>query len=169
MSKEICENENCACNPCECEPCKCGQEELGAAEVETAETMEQLLRVSAEFDNFKKRSERERLALSGFVKAQTVGAVIPALDNFKLALANCSETDFSKGIAMIVKKLEESLAKIGLEVISPLGDEFNPEYHMAVSHEECEDAKCNTVVAVMQDGYKIGEHLIRPAMVKVAN
>lgn len=173
MSEKICENENCACDPCECEPCECGTEKVaeenGETMLETAEIMDQLLRINAEFDNYKKRNERERLALSGFVKAQTVGAIIPALDNFKTALNSSDDSDFSKGISMIVKKLEDSLTKIGLEVIDPIGADFNPEFHMAVAHENCENAECNTVVEVMQLGYKIGDHLIRPAMVKVAN
>lgn len=168
MSEKNCENENCGCNPCECDPCECGGEK-SEGEATADDVMQQLLRVSAEFDNFKKRNERERTALSGFVKAQTIGAIIPALDNFKTALGSCEETDFSKGISMIVKTLEDSLTKIGLEVIDPINKNFDPQFHMAVAHESCEDAECNTVVEVMQLGYKIGDNLIRPAMVRVAN
>lgn len=131
---------------------------------------EMLLRLAAEYDNFKKRTEREREALTEYIKAQTLKPLLPALDNTERALAaDPSKPDYAKGVELIVKQLKETLIGLGLVEIAAEGEQFNPELHEAVMHIEDESVGENIVVKVLQKGYKLGDTVIRPAMVQVAN
>ena len=129
-----------------------------------------LLRTAAEFDNFKKRTEREKLTVAEFAKAGLIKQLLPILDNIdRAALSEKGSEDYIKGIEMIVKQFEGAAGNLGIEEIAKVGDTFNPELHEAVMHIEDENYGENTVVEVLQTGYKSGDIVIRPAMVKVAN
>ena len=129
-----------------------------------------LLRTAAEFDNFKKRTEREKLTVAEFAKAGLIKQLLPILDNIdRAALSEKGSEDYIKGIEMIVKQFEGAAANLGIEEIAKVGDTFNPELHEAVMHIEDESVAENTITQVLQKGYKIGSTVIRPAMVQVAN
>ena len=129
-----------------------------------------LLRTAAEFDNFKKRTEREKLTVAEFAKAGLIKQLLPILDNIdRAALSEKGSEDYIKGIEMIVKQFEGAAGNLGIEEIAKVGDTFNPELHEAVMHVEDENVAENTITQVLQKGYKIGSTVIRPAMVQVAN
>lgn len=129
-----------------------------------------LVRTAAEFDNFKKRTERERAAISEFAKAQVIKQLLPILDNIDRAAAVDKETpDYIKGIEMIVKQFETIADNIEIEQIAAEGDQFDPNFHEAVMHIEDEELGENVIAQVLQKGYKLGDTVIRAAMVKVAN
>ena len=131
---------------------------------------DRLLRTAAEFDNFKKRTEREKLALAEFAKAQVMKNLLPILDNADRAAEFEPGTEqYNKGIELIVKQLNDLSGKLGLVELGTVGEEFNPEIHEAIMHIEDESLGENTVAAVMQKGYKFGDTVVRPAMVQVAN
>lgn len=128
------------------------------------------LRTAAEFDNFKKRTEREKTASLEFMKADILKSFLPVLDNFGRAMeADPSGDEFKKGIKMISKQLTETMVKLGLSEINDEGKEFDPQLHQAVLHIEDESLPENTIAKTLQKGYKIGDTVIRPAMVQVAN
>lgn len=137
---------------------------------ELNEKNELLLRTAAEFDNFKKRTERERISIAGYSKAETVKKLLPVFDNVDRALSVEPNTpEYQKGVEMIVKQLKESVTALGLEELGVEGEQFNPEFHEAVMHCEDENLPENSIAAVLQKGYKLGDTVVRPAMVKVAN
>lgn len=129
-----------------------------------------LVRTAAEFDNFKKRTERERAAISEFAKAQVIKQLLPILDNIDRAAAVDKETpDYIKGIEMIVKQFSSLYDKLGIIPIANVGDAFDPNFHDAVMHIEDENLGENVIAEVLQQGFKIGDTVVRAAMVKVAN
>ena len=128
------------------------------------------MRTAAEFDNFKKRTEREKASVAEFAKAGLIKQLLPIIDNIDRASAADRESaDYIKGIEMIVKQFESVVSNLNIEEIAKAGDSFDPNYHEAVMHIEDESVGENTVVEVLQKGYKIGSTVIRAAMVKVAN
>ena len=144
--------------------------ELEALKAELATKNDQLLRTAAEFDNFKKRTEREKASIAEFAKAGLIKHLLPILDNIdRAAMADHDSADYIKGIEMIVKQFESLSSNIGIEEIAKVGDQFDPNFHEAVMHVEDETLGENVVADVLQKGYKIGETVIRAAMVKVAN
>lgn len=137
---------------------------------ELEEKNEILLRTAAEFDNFKKRTERERMSFAEFNKAQTVKILLPIFDNVERALsADKDSADYLKGIEMIVKQLTDAVENLGLVAIGEIGETFDPQIHEAMMHIEDENLPENSIAEVLQKGYKIGDTVVRPAMVKVAN
>ena len=130
-----------------------------------------LLRTAAEFDNFKKRTERERTGIAEFAKANVIKELLPILDNIDRAamLEDKTSADYIKGIELIVKQLEGLGEKLGIKQVAQAGDAFDPNLHEAVMHVEDESLGENVIAEVLQKGYKIGDTVIRPAMVKVAN
>ena len=129
-----------------------------------------LLRTAAEFDNFKKRTEREKMTVAEFAKAGLIKQLLPILDNIDRAAATDKDTpDYIKGIEMIVKQFESVASNLGIVEVAAVGDTFNPELHEAVMHVEDENLSENVIAEVLQKGYKIGDTVIRAAMVKVAN
>ena len=138
---------------------------------ELEEQKDLLLRTAAEYDNYKKRTLREKVELSEFTKASFLKDLLPALDNFKRAsdagMDNVEE--FKKGMEMSIKMLMEILEKMGLKEIECEGKEFDPNFHYAVSKIEDENLGENIIAQVFQKGYLLGETVIRPAMVVVAN
>lgn len=129
-----------------------------------------LLRTAAEFDNFKKRTEREKMTVAEFAKAGLIKQLLPILDNIDRAAGTDKDTpDYIKGIEMIVKQFENVASNLGIVEVAAVGDTFNPELHEAVMHVEDENLSENVIAEVLQKGYKIGDTVIRAAMVKVAN
>ena len=129
-----------------------------------------LLRTAAEFDNFKKRTEREKASIAEFAKAGLIKQLLPILDNIdRAALVEKDTPDYIKGIEMIVKQFEGIASNLGITEVAQAGDTFNPEMHEAVMHVEDETLGENVIADVLQKGYKIGDTVIRAAMVKVAN
>ena len=129
-----------------------------------------LLRTAAEFDNYKKRTEKEKLTIAEYAKATLCKQLLPILDNSDRAseFEHGSE-QYNKGIEMIVKLLLELSDKLGLQVIGEVGETFDPNIHEAIMHIEDENLGENTVAQVLQKGYKLGDTVVRPAMVQVAN
>lgn len=128
------------------------------------------MRTAAEFDNFKKRTEREKLKTAEYAKATLIKKLLPVVDNANRALGqDPTNPDYAKGIEMIVKQLCGVVNDFGLEELAQVGDTFDPAVHEAVMHLEDPDKTENEIVAVLQQGYKLGDTVIRPAMVQVAN
>lgn len=139
------------------------REELAAAK-------DLLARTAAEFDNFKKRTERERLSVSEYAKATMFKSFLPILDNAERAIASQSEgEDYCKGLEMIIKQFLSVPEKMNVTPLANVGDEFDPNCHEAVMHIEDSQLGENVIAEVLQQGYKIGDTVIRAAMVKVAN
>ena len=144
--------------------------ELDALKSELAAKNDQLMRTAAEFDNFKKRTEREKSSIAEFAKAGLIKQLLPILDNIdRAACADHESTDYIKGIEMIIKQFESISSNLGIEEIAKPGDQFDPNFHEAVMHVEDETLGENVIADVLQKGYKIGDTVIRAAMVKVAN
>ena len=131
---------------------------------------EQFLRLAAEYDNYRKRTAKEKEGIYNNAKADTVTAMLPVYDNLERAVASCTEDDpHRQGMEMILKQYKESLAKLGVTETECLGAAFDPEKMNAVMHVEDETVGENTVVEVFQKGFELGEKVLRFAMVKVAN
>ena len=144
--------------------------ELEALKAELAAKEDQLMRTAAEFDNFKKRTEREKASVAEFAKAGLIKQLLPILDNIdRAAAADHDSADYIKGIEMIVKQFEAIASNLNIEEIAKEGDAFDPNFHEAVMHIEDETLGKNVIAQVLQKGYKIGYTVIRAAMVKVAN
>lgn len=129
-----------------------------------------LLRTAAEFDNFKKRTERERAGVAEYARAGIIKQLLPILDNIdRAAEADKESPEYVKGIELIVKQFEALHEKLGITEIAKPGDAFDPNLHEAVMHIEDEEYGENVIVEVLQKGYKTGDTVVRHAMVKVAN
>ena len=129
-----------------------------------------LLRTAAEFDNYKKRTEREKSGVAEYARASIIKQLLPILDNIdRAAGADKESPDYIKGIELIVKQFEGLSEKLGIEEIAKQGDAFDPNLHEAVMHIEDEALGENVIAEVLQKGYKTGDTIIRHAMVKVAN
>ena len=138
--------------------------------VELEKAKDQLLRTAAEFDNYKKRTERERAGITEYAKCEVIKKLLPILDNIdRAALADSSSEDYIKGIGMIIKQFSSLSESLGIEEIGKNGDTFDPNMHEAVMHIEDEAFGENEIAEVLQKGYKLGDTIIRAAMVKVAN
>ncbi len=131
---------------------------------------DQYLRLCAEYDNFRKRSVREKELLYTDIKADTFAALLPVYDNLERAVKQqCSDEAFGKGVQMIMNQFDEILKKHGVEEIEALGKDFDPNLHNGVMHEENEALGVNVISEVLQKGFKLGDRVIRFSMVKVAN
>ncbi len=138
--------------------------------LELMETKDQLLRIAAEYDNFRKRTAREREALCGGIRADAVALFLPILDNLdRAAAAPTTDTAYAQGVAMITKQFVDILDKAGVSEIEALGKQFDSNLHNAVMHIEQEGAGESEVVEVFQKGYIMGDRVIRHSVVKVAN
>lgn len=144
--------------------------ELEALKAELDEKEGKYLRLCAEYDNFRKRSQKEKEGIYIDAKNDAVAAFLPVYDNLERALKQetCDEA-YAKGVEMTMNGLKEILSKLGIEEIPALGETFDPAVHNAVMHVDDETAGENTVVDVFQTGFRLGEKVIRFAMVKVAN
>ena len=128
------------------------------------------LRLAAEFDNFRKRTVKEKEASYGNGKADTLAKLLPVYDNLERALNQPTEdAAYKKGVELTMAEFEKIFTSLGVEVFGAPGDEFNPELHNAIMHTEDESLGENTISTVFQKGAKIGDKVIRFAMVQVAN
>jgi molecular chaperone GrpE len=146
-------------------------DEISALRQEKDTLQDRLLRTAAEFDNYRKRIDRERRDLAEFAASDVLRELLPIIDNFERALqAPASpETDaFRKGIELIHRQMLELLRKRGVKPIEALGASFDPKFHQAVIHEASDSHREGEVMEELQRGYMLGERLLRPAMVKVA-
>jgi len=136
---------------------------------EKAELQDRLLRARAEFDNARRRGERERSEYLQFAAMDLVRDVLPVLDDFERALkVETADRDYAKGVELIYQRLFETLKKLGLEPIETAGRPFDPNLHQAVERVETDEAEDHTVVGEFQRGYNFKGKLLRPAMVRVA-
>ena len=128
------------------------------------------LRVAAEFDNFRKRTVKEKEASYGNGKADAVAKMLPVYDNLERALnQETSDAAYKKGVEMTMNELTKIFTSLGVEIFGNVGDEFDPNLHNAVMHIDSEELGENTIAQVFQKGFKIGEKVVRFAMVQVAN
>ena len=128
------------------------------------------LRLLAEYDNYRKRSQKERDSLYADIKSDTVAKFLPVYDNLVRALSQSTEDEaYRKGVEMIMNQFNSTLEKLGATRIECLGQKFDPTLHNAVMHVEDEEKGENEIVEVFQEGFLMGEKVIRFAMVKVAN
>jgi molecular chaperone GrpE len=136
---------------------------------EKAEVYERLLRARAEFDNARKRAERERSEFLQFASLDVVRQIVPILDDFERALkAPTADSDYARGVELIYQRVYDTLKKMGLEPIEAAGKRFDPNLHQAVERVETDEAEDQTVLEEYQRGYNFKGRLLRPAMVKVA-
>ena len=140
-------------------------------EKELEEKNNQMLRLAAEYDNFRKRSQREKDAIYSETKVQLIGELLAVADNFERALANenGSAEDLRKGFEMIAKQFDDILVKNGAEKFGEVGEEFDPNIHNAVMHVDDESLGENVIADVFNKGYRLGDRIIRHAVVRVAN
>ena len=144
--------------------------ELEALKDQTARQEDKYLRLAAEYDNYRRRTAKEKESIWADVKAETAAAFLPVYDNLERALKQESTDEaFKKGVEMTMNQLKEVLSKLGIAEIPALGQPFDPNLHNAVMHVEDESLGENTVAEVFQAGFTLGEKVIRFAMVKVAN
>lgn len=141
-----------------------------AAAQAAAAAEDKYLRLAAEYDNFRKRTAKEKEGTWTAAKAETAAAFLPVFDNLERALKQpCTDEAYAKGVEMIMAELKKIFEKLDIEMIPSLGETFDPNLHNAVMHVDDDSAEDNTIVEVFQQGFKTGEKVIRFAMVKVAN
>ena len=147
------------------------QTELEQVKKAKEEEKDQYMRVLAEYDNYRKRTDREKAATYDSATADTIAQFLPVVDNMELALAqaDCSAEDLRKGVQMIQKNLNDILSQMGVAVMGTVGEPFNPEYQQAVSDIEDESLGENVIATVYRKGYRIGDKIVRHATVIVAN
>lgn len=131
---------------------------------------DKLLRLAAEYDNYRKRSSKERETLFNDIRADTIAEFLPVYDNLERALKQeCSDEAFYKGVEMTMTQFKEILGKLGVKEIAAVGKTFNPDQHNAVMHVEDPEYGETVVVEEFQKGFILGDKVIRFSMVKVAN
>ncbi len=146
------------------------QEEIAALKEEIAKQKDLLLRTAAEFDNYKRRTTEQSVSAAEYVKAGMLKKLLPVFDNVdRAALADKESADYAKGVELTVKMLTEAVTELGMVEIGKVGEAFDPKFHEAVMHIDDESLGENVISQVLQKGYKIGDTVIRPAMVAVAN
>lgn len=145
------------------------KKQLEEAKAEAAAKNDQCLRIAAEYDNFRRRTQKEREGIYTDAYGDALSALFPVVDNLERAAQYSDGENVAKGVEMTLKSVKESLEKLGVSVIDPTGQEFDPNLHNAVMHVEDESVGESVVVEVLQKGYCRGERVLRYAMVKVAN
>ena len=146
-------------------------EKMEAAAKALSEQQDKFLRLAAEYDNYRKRTAKEKEGIYADAKIETLTAMLPVYDNLERALSQFGDDDspHRKGVEMIFTQFKESLAKLGVTTIDAAGQPFDPDKHNAVMHVEDETVGENTVVEVLQQGFLLGDKVLRFAIVKVAN
>jgi molecular chaperone GrpE len=157
-----------------CEEIEKLSNELDSKTKKYEEVMDMLQRTAAEFDNYKKRTLREKETLYCEAVSDVVSAFLPVVDSIGRAIQACStetggEQSIKEGVELVSKQLKDVLKKLGVEEIASVGEEFNPEYHDAVMHIDDDSYGQNVVVEEFQKGYKFKDKVIRHSIVKVAN
>jgi molecular chaperone GrpE len=142
---------------------------LAEAESRTSEYKDSWLRSQAEFQNYRKRVERDSELTYVSLKGDIVKKIVPVLDDLERALQNRSADDpWANGIELVARKFQNILESEGVKKIEAVGMEFDPNFHEAISHEPADGVQSGHVIGVVQNGYMIGERVIRPALVRVA-
>lgn len=136
---------------------------------ELAQQQEQYQRMLAEYANYKRRTEQEKEALGQFTTAQVLTKMLPVLDNLERAAAAPEGEGYKAGVEMVLRGLLQTVEQLGVQEIAADGQPFDPQLHNAVAREDADGVEPDTVTLVLQKGYKMGERVLRPAMVKVAN
>lgn len=146
-------------------------EEIQKLQDDYAALNDRYMRTLAEYDNFRKRTQKDIESRVSYTKTDILSKILPVADNFERAAMN-SDADFEgyrKGIEMIVRQFTETLSSFGVEAFGAVGDKFDPNYHNGVMHVDDDSFGENEIADVFMKGYKIGDKVIRPATVKVAN
>ena len=142
---------------------------LAEAESKTSEYKDSWLRSQAEFQNYRKRIERDSELTYISLKGDIIKKILPVLDDLERALQNRSADDpWANGIELVARKFQNILESEGIKRIEAVGIEFDPNFHEAISHEPADGVQSGHVIGVVQNGYMIGERVIRPALVRVA-
>lgn len=141
-------------------------------DIEIQELKNTLQRLQADFVNFKRRVEKEKDQISVFANEKIMTELLPVIDNLERALISCAEhekeSSVYSGVELVLKQMTDTLGKFGLEKISAVDCEFDPNVHHAVMNEERDGVESGIVVEVFQNGYKLSDKVIRPSMVKVS-
>lgn len=146
-------------------------EKIKALEDEVAAGKDKYMRLAAEYDNYRKRTANEKLSLYDDATAKAVTELLPVADSVRMALENLKDADpeILKGIELISNQLDKSLEKLKVEAFGKVGDDFNPNLHNAIGMVDNDELGSDKIAAVFQTGYKIGDKIIRHAMVQVTN
>lgn len=143
-------------------------EKVDKAELDEAN--DRYKRLFAEFENYKKRSQKEKEGIYGMITGDVVSTMLPIMDNLeKAAIAKTEDKNYQEGVNLVVKQFSDALKRLGLEEIETIGKRFDPEFHEAVSHIEDSEKGEQEIVQEYRKGYKIGNKVIRHSMVIVAN
>ncbi len=142
---------------------------LDAVQKELEAARDQYQRMLAEYANYKRRTEQEKRQIGTFTKAELLGGLLTSVDNMQKALASEDGENYKAGVDLVMRQFIEALTALGLEKIEALNAPFDPNVHNAVMREDADGVEPDTVTAVFQEGYKVGDRVLRPAMVKVAN
>ncbi len=146
--------------------------QLAEAQAQAEDYLDQWRRTAAEFANYRKRQEREQEAFMQQANAALISKLLPILDDFDLAFEHLpedvAESSWVEGFALIRRKLQSLLEQEGVTPIDPVGQPFDPTQHEAVTHEESDEVESGHVIAVVRKGYRLGDRVLRPAMVRVA-
>ena len=145
------------------------EKQLAAKEEELAALSDQYQRMLAEYANYKRRTEQEKLQIGAYTKADVLSALLTSVDNMEKAIAAPAGDDYKTGVDLVLRQFMEALQKLGLETVGVEGEPFDPNVHNAVMREDADGVDEEIVTAVFQKGYKLGDRVLRPAMVKVAN
>lgn len=144
--------------------------EINQIKTELEETTDRLKRLMAEFDNFKKRSAKEREGLYNSLVSDIVSSFLPVVDNLEKAVgSNTTDEGYKQGVELVLKQFKDVLSSLGVKEIETVGTTFNPEYHEAVSSVQDENLGEKEIKEEYRKGYQIGDRVIRHAMVVVAN
>jgi molecular chaperone GrpE len=145
------------------------KEQLEKTEADLAAANDKYLRMIAEYDNFRKRSAKEKDGAYADAYSDALSAILPVIDNLERALMFSEGEALTEGVKMTLKQFEDSLSRLGVEAFGARGDAFDPHFHNAVMQAEDPELEAGTIAEVFQKGYKKGDKIIRDAMVKVAN
>ena len=145
------------------------EKKLAAKEEELAAMTDQYQRMLAEYANYKRRTEQEKMQIGAFTKAEVLSGLLTSIDNMEKAIAAPDGEDYKTGVDLVLRQFMDALRKLGLEEVGVEGEPFDPNIHNAVMREDADGVEEETVTAVFQKGYKMGDKVLRPAMVKVAN
>ena len=153
---------------------KATEDALAAARAEAADNLDRFLRVSADLENFRRRTVREKDELRQFAASRVLEDLLPALDNLALGLAatkapNADLKTLAGGVEMVLQQLKSALASHGLKEINPAGQTFDPHQHEAISHQPSASAKAEQVLTVVRTGYSLNGRLLRPASVIISS
>lgn len=143
--------------------------EIEAEKAKAAAAEDKYLRCAAEYENFRRRSQKEREGIYSDAKADAIKELLPMIDNLQRATGYTDAEKVAEGVSMILGTLPDVLTKMGIEAYGEPGEQFDPNIHNAIMHEDNPEKGENEIVAVYQQGYRMGDKIIRYAMVTVAN